>query len=137
MNKGLCAMLTKIFTSQGDPLLLLSLLKLTIHHLNALSAVQFPSAFTKHQRMSMCTIFSARRNSVTSSLHMHFHVRRHFVRLPSVKWQQNVMEYWWEDSTSTAIPPSSASDIMSYCNKTEDSTFRAALAKYTKSLMHK
>ena len=26
--------------------------------------------------------------------------------LPSVAQQQNVMTYWWEGSTSTAIPPS-------------------------------
>ena len=25
--------------------------------------------------------------------------------LPSVTWQQNVVEYWWEGLTSTAIPP--------------------------------
>ena len=25
--------------------------------------------------------------------------------LPSVTWQQNVMGYWWEGSTSTAVPP--------------------------------
>ena len=30
--------------------------------------------------------------------------------LPSVTQQQNVVEYWWEDSTSTAISPVSASD---------------------------
>ena len=32
--------------------------------------------------------------------------------LPSVTWQQNVTEYWWEGSTSTAIPPTSTSDTM-------------------------
>jgi len=30
----------------------------------------------------------------------------------SVTWQQNIMEYWWEDLTSTAIPPTSASDVV-------------------------
>ena len=25
--------------------------------------------------------------------------------LPSVPWQQHIMEYWWEGSVSTAIPP--------------------------------
>ena len=35
------------------------------------------------------------------------------VYLPlSVTWQQNIMEYWWEDLTSTAIPPTSASDVV-------------------------
>ena len=31
--------------------------------------------------------------------------------LTSVTQQQNVMEYWWEGSTSTAVPPTSTSDI--------------------------
>ena len=38
--------------------------------------------------------------------------------LPSVTWQQNLREYWWEGSTSTAVPPTSASDIMcQHCSK--------------------
>ena len=32
--------------------------------------------------------------------------------LPSVIWQQDMMEYCWESSTSTTIPPTSAPDIM-------------------------
>jgi len=32
--------------------------------------------------------------------------------LPPVTQQQNVMEYFWEDSAATTISPSSASDIM-------------------------
>jgi len=32
--------------------------------------------------------------------------------LPSVIQQQHVMEYWWEGSTSTAIPPTSTSDVV-------------------------
>ena len=51
----------------------------------------------------------------TPFLHMHFHVRRHSVRLlllPSVTQQQNEMGYWWERSTSTAVPPKSVSDVM-------------------------
>ena len=38
--------------------------------------------------------------------------------LPSVTWQQNVMECWWESSTS-AIPPPSTSDILGQHNKKE------------------
>ena len=48
--------------------------------------------------------------------------------LPSATWQQNVTEYWWEDSTSTAIPPTSASDTVDQHNKIENATFRAVLA---------
>jgi len=45
--------------------------------------------------------------------------------LPSVTQQQNAMEYWWEDSTSIAIPPTSTSDVVVQHNKTGDITFRA------------
>jgi len=36
--------------------------------------------------------------------------------LLSVTWQRDVMEYWWEGSTSTTILPTSTSDIMSQYN---------------------
>jgi len=39
--------------------------------------------------------------------------------LPSVAWQQNVGEYWWEGSTSTAKPPTSATDMMAIKIKEE------------------
>ena len=32
--------------------------------------------------------------------------------LPSVTQQQHVMEYWWEGSTSAAVPPTSASNVV-------------------------
>jgi len=47
--------------------------------------------------------------------------------LPSVTQQQHVMEYWWENSTSTAIPPPSASAVTGQHNKIGGVTFRAAL----------
>jgi len=31
--------------------------------------------------------------------------------------QQNITEYWWEGSLSTAIPPPSASDVVGQQNK--------------------
>jgi len=37
--------------------------------------------------------------------------------LPSVTQQQNLKEYLWEDSTSTAMQPTSISDIESQHNK--------------------
>ena len=50
MNKSLHAMLAKICTSRGDPLLLSPLLKCTTHHLIALtSAVWSPETFSKDQ----------------------------------------------------------------------------------------
>ena len=47
--------------------------------------------------------------------------------LPSGTQQQNVMEYWWEGSTSTATLPTSTSDIMGQHNKIGGSTFGGAL----------
>ena len=46
--------------------------------------------------------------------------------LRCVTWQQNVMEYWWERSGSTAIQPTSFSTILRQCNKIGGMTFRAA-----------
>jgi len=37
------------------------------------------------------------------------------------------MEYWWEGSTSTAVLPTSTSDIIGRHNKTGGITFGAAL----------
>jgi len=48
--------------------------------------------------------------------------------LISVTWQQNIMGCWWEGSTSTAIPPSSASEVVGQRNKKGGITFGSALA---------
>ena len=37
--------------------------------------------------------------------------------LPSVTWQENAMEYWWECSDSTGIPPTSTSDAVGQHNR--------------------
>ena len=47
--------------------------------------------------------------------------------LPSVTWKQNIVEYWWEGATFTAIPPTSAFDVMNQHNKIGGITFGAAL----------
>ena len=47
--------------------------------------------------------------------------------LPSVTRQQNVTEYWWEGSTSTVKPPTSAPNVMGRHNNIGGITFRAAL----------
>ena len=49
--------------------------------------------------------------------------------LPSATQQQHTMGYWWEGSTSTAIPTISASDIVGQHNKIGHISFRAALIK--------
>ena len=46
--------------------------------------------------------------------------------LPSATQQQNVVEYWWEGSTSTAIPPTSTSDVTGQHNKRRGTIFGAA-----------
>ena len=53
--------------------------------------------------------------------------------LPSVAWQQNVGEYWWEGWASTAIS-TSASEIVDQHNKIEGITFRAALVHVCSTL---
>ena len=47
--------------------------------------------------------------------------------LPFVTGQQHVTENWWEGSTSTVIPPTSASDIKGQHHKIISITFRAAI----------
>ena len=46
--------------------------------------------------------------------------------LPSVAQQQDVAEYWWEGSASTAIPPASASAVMGRHSKGGGITLRAS-----------
>ena len=43
--------------------------------------------------------------------------------------QQHVMEYWWEGSPSTAVPPTYTSDIEGRNNKIGVITFGADLLK--------
>ena len=45
---------------------------------------------------------------------------------PSVMQHQHVMEYQWEGSASTAIPPTSASEVIGWHYKKEGITFGAA-----------
>ena len=47
--------------------------------------------------------------------------------LPSVTQQQHVMGYWWEGSTSTAIPPTSTSDTVGQHDKIGGIHFKTAL----------
>ena len=47
--------------------------------------------------------------------------------LPSFTQQQNGMEYWWEGSTCTTIPPTFTSSILGQHHKVEAITFKAAL----------
>jgi len=42
---------------------------------------------------------------------------------------QNVIDYWWEGSASTAIPPTFISDFVGQYNKIAGITFGAVLTK--------
>ena len=71
--------------------------------------------------MSMGAIFfHMKKFSGTALLHIHFHLRLHFVILPPVAiyhTEQNVTEYWWEGSTSAAILSKSPSNAVGQHNK--------------------
>ena len=119
MNKSLRAVLIKICTSRDDPHSLLPLLKCTTHCLTVLTpTIWSPSVFSKRWWMSVGAIFSSWRNSVTRLCFIHSFI--------SVAWQQNVREYCWESLTSTAIPPTSASEVTGQGNKIKVITFGAA-----------
>ena len=49
--------------------------------------------------------------------------------LLSITQQQHLMEYWWEGSASTAIPPTFISDFVGQYNKIAGITFGAVLTK--------
>ena len=72
------------------------------------------------------------RNSVIPLLHRYFHVRCHPVRLPLCCHLSHTIQckrYWWEGTISTAISPTSASDIIGQNNEIGGSTFGAALGQ--------
>ena len=79
-----------------------------------------------------CNFLHMEEFSFIPLLYPRFYVRCHSVRvalLPSVTQQQNVTEYWWEGSTTTATSPTSASDVGQH-NKIRGTTFGAAFVKY-------
>jgi len=71
--------------------------------------------------------FHMEKFNCTPLLHSEFRVRLHFVRLPSVVQQQNIMGFCWKSWTSATIPPTFSSDITVQDNKIGGITFSAAL----------
>ena len=132
MNKSLHA--TLISTRRGDPLSLLPLLEHTImpHCWNPLFGLHKCSvSISECQWMQFfprggiqCHIFAS------SALPCQTPYCQSAPLLPSVTWQQNGVEYWWECSASTAISPSSTADVMGQHNKIWGITFRAGLIDY-------
>ena len=117
INKSLHSVLVNICTSGGDPLSLSPLLKHTLRaslcsHLlfslhkqsSSISEYQwvpyFPHGENKWHTFAPYAVPHQTSFCQTAPL------------LPSVARQQHVMEWCQEGSTSTAIPPTSASDIM-------------------------
>jgi len=76
--------------------------------------------------MSMGTVISTWRNSTTHLCFVCISMSD-AILLPSVTQQQDLMGYWWEDSPSTAIPPTSASDLVGQYIKIGGITFGADL----------
>jgi len=119
LNRSVQVIPVKACTSRGVSLLLLPLLK------NTTLCARIPFGLHKHSASvdeCLCVpFFPHGRNrwhifaSYTLPHQMPFSQTAPL--LPSVTWQQHVTKYWWEVSTSTAIPPTSASDIMDQCNK--------------------
>ena len=126
----------KICTSGGDPTVAVTTAE-THHpwphcaHINCLVSINVQK---ESMNVSKCYFFHMEEFNSTPLLHTHFHVKCHLLDaslLPSVKRQQNVMEYWWEGSTFTAISLTSASDAVGQHHKIGDVTFGQALKSVT------
>ena len=131
MHFLLHATVTKISTSRGNTLLVSQLLKSTTHHFTVhSSSVWSQWTLSKHQWKSVGVILSICRNSMTKLffiLQFQTALCQTAPLLPHVTWQQNVMEYCQECSVSTAILPTSVSDIVDKHNKIGGVTFGASL----------
>ena len=130
MNKSLHAALETVYTSEGDPLS--PLLKRTTsaslcsHPLFGL--LQCSASISECQWMQFLPRGGTHRHTFASyTLPCQTPFCQTSPLLPSVTWQQNIIEYWQEGSTSTAIPPTSASDTVCQHNKIGGITFKAAL----------
>lgn len=68
-----------------------------------------PQMFSKHWWISTSAIFTSWRSSIKHISFIHTSVSDTAPLLPSITWQQHVMDYWWEGSTSTTISSTSTS----------------------------
>ena len=123
MNKSLRAVLVRICTSGGNPVSLSPLLKRTIHRLAVLISTGWsPQTLQALMNVNGCHFFSHGWIQWHTFASYTLPYQTPFCQtaplLPSVTLQLNVTEYWWEGSTSPAIPPPSASDIMGQHHKT-------------------
>ena len=114
MNKSLHAVLVKTCTSRGDSSV--TVVTAEMHHPLPHGAHILWLVSTNIQQVSVNAngghFFCLEEFNSTPLLYMHFYVRQHCQSaplLPSVTGQQHVVEYWWEGSTPTGIPPTSTS----------------------------
>ena len=108
INNSLHATLTKICTSGGDTLL---------HNVSRPTTSLFGLRECKHQWMSMGAFFFPHGGIqwhifASHVLSCQVPFCKTALLLLSVVQKQSVMEYWQENSASTAIPAISTSDIM-------------------------
>ena len=139
MTKHLHAMLGKICPKGGDPLfhsccdsvIAREMLPMESNFHCAHTLCLLSKNIPMHQWMSMGAILSSWRNSVPPLCSiftpMSDAILSYCPLLPSVTQQQHAMEYWWEGSTSTAIPPTSASDTVDWHDEIGGIAFVAAL----------
>ena len=127
MSKNLHATLIIICPSGGDPLLLSPLLKHTTH-IHCLISINVHQASTNVNGHNFFPHVGIQLQPFASyTLPCQMPLCQSAPLLPSVTWQQNVMGYRWELATSTAVPPTFASDVMGKHNKIGGITFGASL----------
>ena len=123
MNKSLRAVLVKSCTHGVDPLSLLALLKWLV-------SKDIQQALTNVSRCLFFFLLGGIQwyTLVSSALPCQMPFCQTAPLQPSVTWQQNLMGYCWDGSTSAAVTPTSTSDVMGQHNEIGGITFRAALA---------
>ena len=128
MNKSPHAALVKACTTEGDPLLLLPLLKHTTHCLTVLHLHHRSATINECQWAPLLLHEAIQWHTFASYTPPHQTPRRHAAPLlPSVTWQQHVTEYCQEGSISTAIPPTTVSGTVGQHNKIGGTVCGAAL----------
>ena len=104
---------------------LLPLLKCATHCHTVLTSI----LLTSNTQQALMKVIHMEEFSDTPFLHTHVSDAI-LSDCSSVKWQQNVMEYWWGGSTSTAIPQMSESNVMGQHNKIGGIYFQSSSCRF-------
>jgi len=121
MNKS-CMLCFHKSTNGATPLS--PLLKCITHHLTVLTSSLVSLNVQEVSNVSGCHFFSLMKFNGTFASHVH--PCQTAPLLAFVTQQQNVMEYGWEDSATTAIPTSTSNSVVQH-NKIAGVTFRSVL----------